>query len=179
MWYMICDIWYMVYDIWCALCDLSSCLHVLLADILAWVHHCSKQAVFVVLLPIANPAALHNLLVTAGYLCHHWRPVTCNLEMATALQHHLDYLASQPRMKCSRCGRVYSQVYDCPRTWGEGVAFKDVPSDWRCPQCGAEKTSYVRKALAVEFEKLSLISKAARKCAKTPSIVSTIVDFIA
>ena len=59
------------------------------------------------------------------------------------------------------------------------MALKDVPSDWRCPQCGAEKTSYVRKALAVEFEKLSLISKSACKCAKTPSIVSTIVDFIA
>ncbi|MBN1431867.1 MAG: rubredoxin [Methanomicrobiaceae archaeon] len=45
------------------------------------------------------------------------------------------------RMKCSVCGHVYN-----PEKGDVGVDpgtnFSDVPSDWRCPVCGASKSQF-------------------------------------
>jgi rubredoxin len=44
-------------------------------------------------------------------------------------------------MQCRICGHVYN-----PDTGDIGVkpgtAFENVPSDWRCPVCGADKSKF-------------------------------------
>jgi rubredoxin len=45
------------------------------------------------------------------------------------------------KMQCRICGHIYN-----PETGDEGVkagtAFEDVPPDWRCPVCGADKSKF-------------------------------------
>lgn len=40
------------------------------------------------------------------------------------------------KWKCSICGYVYDEAK-------EGVAFEELPEDWVCPLCGAEKGAFV------------------------------------
>jgi rubredoxin len=46
------------------------------------------------------------------------------------------------KMQCRICGHIYD-----PKTGDSGVepgtAFDMVPSDWRCPVCGAEKSKFM------------------------------------
>lgn len=37
---------------------------------------------------------------------------------------------------CSICGYVYDEAE-------QGVPFEQLPSDWRCPWCGAAKSDFV------------------------------------
>ncbi len=39
------------------------------------------------------------------------------------------------KYKCSICGYVYDEAQ-------EGVPFADLPDDWKCPLCGAEKDAF-------------------------------------
>ncbi|WAI02081.1 rubredoxin [Methanogenium organophilum] len=45
------------------------------------------------------------------------------------------------RMKCTVCGHIYD-----PKKGDEGaapgIAFADLPEDWRCPVCGAVKAKF-------------------------------------
>ena len=47
------------------------------------------------------------------------------------------------RWICRSCGFVYDEALGLPE---EGIApgtpWADVPDDWFCPQCGAEKSSF-------------------------------------
>ncbi|MCD6258405.1 MAG: rubredoxin [Atribacterota bacterium] len=40
------------------------------------------------------------------------------------------------KYKCPFCGYVYDPEK-------EGTPFEDLPEDWRCPSCGAEKEYFV------------------------------------
>ena len=40
------------------------------------------------------------------------------------------------KFKCVACSYVYDEEK-------EGVKFKKLPKDWRCPQCGAPKSAFV------------------------------------
>jgi len=42
--------------------------------------------------------------------------------------------------RCTRCAHVYDPDRD-----GNGVAFEDLPDDWRCPECGAPKSVYAKE----------------------------------
>jgi rubredoxin len=44
-------------------------------------------------------------------------------------------VASMKKYVCTVCG----YVYDPAET---GVAFEDLPDDWVCPECGAEKDAF-------------------------------------
>ena len=45
--------------------------------------------------------------------------------------------------KCSLCGHVYDpQEGDSDREIPKGTAFEDLPDDWDCPVCGAEKSEF-------------------------------------
>eukprot|EP00933_Yihiella_yeosuensis_P013770 TRINITY_DN12607_c0_g1_i1.p1 TRINITY_DN12607_c0_g1~~TRINITY_DN12607_c0_g1_i1.p1 ORF type:complete len:315 (+),score=53.74 TRINITY_DN12607_c0_g1_i1:84-1028(+) len=50
---------------------------------------------------------------------------------------------SSETWQCSVCQHIYDPVKD-----GSGKAFEDLPSDWNCPVCGADKSAFKKKKLA-------------------------------
>ncbi|MCR6629612.1 MAG: rubredoxin [Magnetospirillum sp.] len=41
---------------------------------------------------------------------------------------------------CSRCGWTYDPATGDPLTpIPPGIAFEDLPEDWHCPNCGADR----------------------------------------
>jgi GntR family transcriptional regulator/MocR family aminotransferase len=53
---------------------------------------------------------------------------------------------------CRGCYFIYEEANGLPQqSIRPGTAFADIPANWRCPDCGAEKTTfrpYVEKAAA-------------------------------
>jgi rubredoxin len=54
-------------------------------------------------------------------------------------------LAADARMECGVCWHVYDPaegdaVWQIP----PGVAFADLPDDWRCPECDAPREKFLR-----------------------------------
>lgn len=48
------------------------------------------------------------------------------------------------RYECP-CGYVYDPAEgDAPHNIAIGTAFEDLPADWVCPKCGAEKEYFER-----------------------------------
>lgn len=47
------------------------------------------------------------------------------------------------KYECSVCGYVYDPALGDPDSdIPPGTAFKDLPDDWYCPDCGAEKDMF-------------------------------------
>ena len=47
------------------------------------------------------------------------------------------------KYKCQACGYIYDPVIGSPVSKIEpGVSFKDLSSDWCCPECGQKKESW-------------------------------------
>ncbi|MGI6561501.1 MAG: rubredoxin [Clostridia bacterium] len=47
------------------------------------------------------------------------------------------------RYVCSLCGYVYDPEAGDPMSDVEpGTAFEDLPEDWVCPECGADKSYF-------------------------------------
>ncbi|PLX44245.1 MAG: rubredoxin [Deltaproteobacteria bacterium] len=47
------------------------------------------------------------------------------------------------KYQCSICGYVYDpEVGDPENGVDPGTAFEDLPEDWTCPDCGAEKALF-------------------------------------
>lgn len=47
------------------------------------------------------------------------------------------------RYKCSVCGHVYDPAKGDPDSGIEaGMPFEDLPDDWLCPVCGADKDAF-------------------------------------
>jgi rubredoxin len=47
------------------------------------------------------------------------------------------------KLKCSLCGHIYNS--DKGDAGVEpGTLFSEVPNDWRCPVCGANKSDFVK-----------------------------------
>ena len=57
---------------------------------------------------------------------------------------------AEPRFICRGCYFVYEEANGLPQqSIRPGTAFADIPANWRCPDCGTEKTTfrpYVEKA---------------------------------
>lgn len=49
------------------------------------------------------------------------------------------------RMECGVCWHVYDPAEGDP-VWqiAPGVAFADLPEDWRCPECDAPREKFLR-----------------------------------
>jgi rubredoxin len=44
---------------------------------------------------------------------------------------------------CMLCGYIYDpEIGDPDGSISPGTAFEDLPNDWACPVCGADKTSF-------------------------------------
>lgn len=47
------------------------------------------------------------------------------------------------RYRCSNCGLIYEEALGLPEDGlPPGTRFEDIPEDWYCPQCGAEKSGF-------------------------------------
>jgi rubredoxin len=47
------------------------------------------------------------------------------------------------KWECTVCGYVYDpQNGDPDHGFPPGTAFEDLPDDWVCPECGAEKSLF-------------------------------------
>ena len=47
------------------------------------------------------------------------------------------------KWECSACGYVYDPAKGDPEHGiAPGTAFEDLPADWVCPECGAEKDMF-------------------------------------
>lgn len=47
------------------------------------------------------------------------------------------------RYKCKYCDHVYDEARGDPEGGiPPGTRFEDIPDDWMCPACGAEKGDY-------------------------------------
>jgi len=45
--------------------------------------------------------------------------------------------------QCSVCNYIYDPEFGDPDSGIEpGTSFEDIPDDWVCPQCGAEKEEF-------------------------------------
>ncbi|MBG0809140.1 rubredoxin [Methylosinus sp. H3A] len=54
-------------------------------------------------------------------------------------------IAPDARMECGVCWHVYDPAEGDP-VWQvpPGVAFADLPRDWRCPECDAPREKFLR-----------------------------------
>ncbi len=51
------------------------------------------------------------------------------------------------KYQCSVCGHIYDEVLGDPDTdIAPGTLWEDIPDDWHCPECGAEKSEYALMA---------------------------------
>jgi rubredoxin len=54
-------------------------------------------------------------------------------------------LARESRMECGICWHVYDPADGDPVWQVEpGTPFADLPEDWRCPNCDAPRTKFMR-----------------------------------
>ncbi|MBY6241971.1 rubredoxin [Methylosinus sp. Sm6] len=56
-----------------------------------------------------------------------------------------DDVSEATRMECGVCWHVYDPAEGDP-VWQipPGVAFTDLPEDWRCPECDAPREKFLR-----------------------------------
>ncbi len=48
------------------------------------------------------------------------------------------------RMQCDNCGYVYDKDQgDEKNGIAPGTAWADVPEDYKCPECGADKSKFI------------------------------------
>ena len=48
------------------------------------------------------------------------------------------------RMQCDNCGYVYDEDQgDEKNGVAPGTAWADVPDDYKCPECGADKSKFI------------------------------------
>ena len=50
------------------------------------------------------------------------------------------------KYRCELCGYIYDPAEGDPDGGiAPGVAFDDLPDDWVCPVCGADKSEFVKE----------------------------------
>jgi len=50
------------------------------------------------------------------------------------------------KYRCLVCGYIYDPALGDPDSGIKpGVAFEDLPKDWVCPVCGADKSQFVKE----------------------------------
>ncbi|MGR9073023.1 MAG: rubredoxin [Gammaproteobacteria bacterium] len=47
------------------------------------------------------------------------------------------------KYRCTECGHIYDEALGDPDTGiAPGTLWQDIPEDWVCPECGAEKSAF-------------------------------------
>jgi rubredoxin len=48
------------------------------------------------------------------------------------------------KWQCTTCGEIYDEALGLPESGiAPGTRFQDIPADWLCVGCGADKSAYV------------------------------------
>lgn len=48
------------------------------------------------------------------------------------------------KWQCTVCGEIYDEALGLPEIGiAPGTSFEDIPDDWICISCGADKSAYV------------------------------------
>jgi len=54
-----------------------------------------------------------------------------------------EIMADYRKYECTVCGHVYDEAIGDPDSGIEpGTLWEDIPDDWRCPECGVEKSNF-------------------------------------
>jgi rubredoxin len=49
--------------------------------------------------------------------------------------------------ECAICGEIYDEEVGDPQSGIDpGTRFEDIPDDWICPECGAQKRTFILKS---------------------------------
>ncbi len=52
-------------------------------------------------------------------------------------------MSDYKKYQCGVCGHIYDEAEGDPDSGlAPGTLWKDIPDDWRCPECGVEKSEY-------------------------------------
>jgi len=52
-------------------------------------------------------------------------------------------MSDYKKYQCGVCGHIYDEAEGDEGTGiAPGTRWEDIPDDWRCPECGAEKSEY-------------------------------------
>jgi len=52
-------------------------------------------------------------------------------------------MADYKKYKCTECDHIYDEALGDPDTdIAPGTYWADIPDDWVCPECGAEKSAF-------------------------------------
>ena len=52
-------------------------------------------------------------------------------------------MSDYKKYQCAVCDHIYDEAEGDPDSGvAAGTRWADVPEDWRCPECGAEKSEY-------------------------------------
>lgn len=52
-------------------------------------------------------------------------------------------MADYKKYQCLECGHIYNEAEGDPDTdIAPGTLWEDIPADWVCPECGAEKSDF-------------------------------------
>jgi len=53
------------------------------------------------------------------------------------------FMADYKKYKCLDCGYIYDESLGIPDSGiAPGTRWEDLPDDWTCPECGAEKSEF-------------------------------------
>jgi len=53
------------------------------------------------------------------------------------------------KWRCTVCGFIYDEALGLPEEGiAPGMKWEDIPDDWVCPVCGAEKEAFVMERMA-------------------------------
>ncbi len=52
-------------------------------------------------------------------------------------------MSDYKKYQCGVCGHIYDEAAGDPDSGiAPGTLWHDIPDDWRCPECGMEKSEY-------------------------------------
>ena len=52
-------------------------------------------------------------------------------------------MTNYKKYQCGVCGHIYYEAEGDPDSGiAPGTKWDDIPDDWRCPECGVEKSEY-------------------------------------
>jgi rubredoxin len=52
-------------------------------------------------------------------------------------------VADYRKYECAVCGHIYDEALgDADSDLAPGTLWEDIPDDWRCPECGVEKSDF-------------------------------------
>ena len=66
-----------------------------------------------------------------------------DVELVLCVNNQEVIMSDYRKYQCGVCGHIYDEAEgDEDSGIAPGTRWEDIPDDWRCPECGAEKSEY-------------------------------------